>query len=181
MADIESEIGGAYARHQAMVREQRDRLRALDPDEAGYAAAFEDLVGAVEGLLVFEGEIPAMRQEPHRLRSQRVVTWSGRMQAVLAVGVGLVAIPGWIGWGWVVLLVVHLVTAVNAWGLEVTAGRHHAKRVAAVWLNVLGVLVAVLCFGVISGWFTVLYLFGAVAVNVVLLEIDQEKAKGARA
>jgi hypothetical protein len=134
-------------------------------------------VTSVDALLKYEQSIPGLREEPHRALSQRVVTWTAGVQAVGTVLVGLAVIPGWVGWGWLVLLVVHLVTVLNTWAQQVTPGQHRTMRHAAIAVNLLGVLAGVLAFGLISAWFTALYLIAAAVTNVVMLDSDQAAAK----
>ncbi|MGW2563373.1 hypothetical protein ACWCXB_29935 [Streptomyces sp. NPDC001514] len=178
MVDIETEIVRTYEQHQAAIRAERAKLQALPAESPDLVAAISTLEKAVDALLAYEQRIPALREEPHRALSQRIVSWTVGAQSAGTVLVGLAVIPGWVGMGWLILLVVHLLTVLSCWAQQITADRHRTQRYAALAVNALGALAGVLAFSLISAWFTVLYLIVAAVTNVVLVDSSPAAVKG---
>ncbi|MFI5808632.1 hypothetical protein [Streptomyces sp. NPDC051561] len=141
------------------------------PDEA-----FAILVERAEKLLAFEQQLPGRLAEPQRLRSQKVIFWSWRLQSgVAAVLIAAVFFFDYTGW-WLVLAVPHCVATVAGWSLKATPKDHRARRAAAIGLHLLGALLVLVVLGVLSAWFIVAVLVGWAAVGVLSAD-GQEAAK----
>ena len=179
LSDVRSEVNNTYAQYQAAIREWRTRLQGLQSDEPGYTDAFDQLTSATEALLTFEQQIPAILDQPVQEASLRIVTWTSRIQAVVVLGIGLTLIPGWISWPWLLLLGGQAVAVALIWPKQGSVARHDDLRFAAIALNVVAVLNAVIIFHVVSGWFTVLSGLGL--IFICGLASDANLPKGGKA
>lgn len=153
MGEIDHEIAGKVAGLQTDISSVLQELQGMPEDHPRYEALFAQLVNAGSALLAYETQAPAKREEPHRQVSKTALTWTGRVHALAAVLLGLAPLTGWIGWGWVALAVFQLLFGLLATGMDAPVQGHRELRIAAGVLGAVTVLVPLLVFDVLSGWF----------------------------
>jgi hypothetical protein len=176
LSDIQDEIDRTYTEHQAAIRASRRKLEGLDPEDPRYDRLLSQVVSGVNELLAFEATIPARREEPARLRSERIVTWTVRLQAAVAVVLAAGAIPGWYTRTWLLVPLMLLAVAVTGYANDIRPQTHMLQRIGAVGCNILGVLVGLLVTGLLTAWFLMLFIPGAVVV-IVLLSAGDDVAR----
>ncbi|MFF1465737.1 hypothetical protein [Streptomyces sp. NPDC058330] len=157
-----------HQEHQKLVRALADQhalADVQDHDEGVPDEAFDILVERAQALMAYEKQMPALLVEPERVRSQKVIFWSWRVQSAVAITL-IVAfrLLGHSDW-WYALVVPHLVGTFCGWRIEATVKDHLARRNGSLALHAVGVL---LVLGVLSPWFIVAFLIGwAVVVTAV--------------
>ncbi|MFD9286280.1 hypothetical protein ACFWD7_55815 [Streptomyces mirabilis] len=172
MAEAETEHE-LHAAHQDLVRalaDQHAHVVALKPGESVSEEAFGTLMKRAETLLAFEQQLPARLVEPRRLRSQKVIYWSWRVQSSVAAALIVAShLLGHTGW-WLVLVLPHLLATFAGWSLEATLEEHLPRRTASIGLHLLGALLVLVVLGVVSPWFIAAVLVGWAAVGVAVLD-----------
>lgn len=150
--------------------EQHARLLAPGAGDEVSEDAFEALVACAQSLLAFEERLPGRLAEPQRLRSQRVVFWSWRVQSGLAAAlIATLFVLGHTAW-WLVLIVPHLLATFAGWSLKATPKEHRARRQAAIGLHLVGVLFVLVVLGVLSAWFIIAVLAGWAVVGLAFTD-----------
>lgn len=172
-------IGEQFAQLQQRVGACRaEVLKHCDSDQ--FAVEYARLVKVTSELVEFEKTIPERLAEPDRRRSEHIVTWSWRGQAVVgAVLIALVFVFDHSTW-WLVLLIPHVVGTVAGCFQKVDAHQHRDRRFGAIALHVVALLVALISLSVISRWFIIVAVAGWVLVAGSLMDSTDAGAKGAR-
>jgi hypothetical protein len=181
VGEIDHEIAGKVAGLQTDISSVLQKLQSMPEDHPRYEALFAQLVKAGSALLAYEAEAPAKREEPHRQVSKTALTWSGRVHALGAVLLGLAPLTGWIGWGWVALAVFQLLFGLLATGMDAPVQGHRELRIAAGVLGAVTVLVPLLVFGVLSGWFWVAAAIGWISSFILATDADAAHAREGKA
>ncbi|MFH8753669.1 hypothetical protein ACH4GK_37985 [Streptomyces rimosus] len=141
------------SRLQAGITAVLQELEDLPQDDPRYEALFGQLIEAGSALLAYEASVPAKLEAPHRKTSKNVLTWAAWAHGVQAVLLALAPLTGWISWWWLLLAIPQAVASVLVGTVEPAPGEHGVLRPAAAALGIVTVLVPLLAFGVISGWF----------------------------
>ncbi|KRV48592.1 hypothetical protein AQ490_24660 [Wenjunlia vitaminophila] len=181
MGEIDHEVAGKIAGSQADISSVLQELQGLPEDHPRYEALFAQLVNAGSALLEYEAKAPAKREEPHRQVSKTALTWSGWVHVFGAVLLGLAPLTGWIGWGWVALAVFQMLFGLLATGMDASLQGHRKLRVAAGVLGAVTVLVPLLVFGVLSGWFWIAAAIGWIGSFVLEADADVSHAQEGKA
>ncbi|WSQ14939.1 hypothetical protein OG604_48520 [Streptomyces sp. NBC_01231] len=177
MGEIDHEITGKVAGLQEDISSVLEELQGLPEDHPRYEALFAQLVNAGSALLEYEAQAPAKREEPHRQVSKTALTWSARIHMLGAVLLALAPLTGWIGWGWVALAVFQLLFGLLATGMDAPVQGHRELRIAAGALAAVTVLVPLLVFGVLSGWFWIAAAIGWIGSFVLAADADATHAR----
>lgn len=61
-------------------------------------------MAATDSLLAYATQVPGLRAEPARHATEQFVMWTRRGAAAIAALTAAAVIPGWIAWGWLLLL-----------------------------------------------------------------------------
>ncbi|MCX4970825.1 hypothetical protein OHA98_39990 [Streptomyces sp. NBC_00654] len=157
-----------HQEHEKLVRalaDQHARTVAQDRGEGVPDEAFDVLMEHAQTLMAYEKQMPAFLAEPERVRSQKVIFWSWRVQS--AVAIALIFVLHLLGYshGWYFLVVPHLVATFCGWPLEATVKNHLARRSASIVLHAMGV---VLVLVVLSPWFIVALLIGWAVIGTAV-------------
>lgn len=181
MDSTKQETEQQFARLQQKVGDCHTEVAKLTTGDDRFEAAYDRLVTAAAELVEFEKTVPGRLAEPARKASARIVAFSWGGQA--ALGAALIALI--VVWDrslwWLVLLVPHvLATAAGAFQKVDTEGHRHRRNVA-LWLHVLGALVALVSLHLISAWFLIAILLGWTIVGGALLEDPDTKKEAAKA
>lgn len=177
MGEIDHEIAGKVVGLQADISSVLQELQDLPEDHPRYETLFTQLVNAGSALLEYEAQAPAKREEPHRQVSKTALTWSARIHMLGAVLLAAAPLTGWIGWGWVALAVFQLLFGLLATGMDAPVQGHRELRIAASVLGAVTVLVPLLVFGVLSGWFWIASAAGWIASFVLATDADAARAR----
>ncbi|MFB7852427.1 hypothetical protein ACFC34_36180 [Streptomyces sp. NPDC056053] len=168
-----------HQKHQKLVRALADQhalTDVQDHDEGVPDEAFGILMERAQALMAYEKQMPALLAEPERVRSQKVIFWSWRVQSAVAIALILVfRLLGYSDW-WYALVVPHLVGTFCGWQLEATVKNHLARRTASIALHVVGALLVLVVLGVLSPWFIVAFLIGWAVVGTAVAD-GQEAGK----
>ncbi|MFE8925796.1 hypothetical protein [Streptomyces rochei] len=168
LAQLQQKVG---ARHAEVLKHSND-------DQ--FTVEYARLVNVTSKLVEFEKTIPERLAEPDRRRSERIVTWSWRGEAVVsAVLIALVFIFDRSAW-WLVLLVPHFAGTVAGCFQKVDAEQHRDRRFGAVGLHVVALLMALISLSVISQWFIIAAAVGWMLVAGSLTDSTGADPKGAR-
>ena len=160
MAETEHDLHELHGDLTRALADQHAHVVALGPDDAVADSEFEALVEHARTLLAFEQQLPARLAEPQRLRSERIIFWSWRVQSgVAAALIAAVLLFGHTAW-WLALVVPHLLATLAGWSLKATPKEHRDRRGAAIGLHFVGVLFVLVVLGVLSAWFTIAVLVG---------------------
>ncbi|MFF5338510.1 hypothetical protein [Streptomyces sp. NPDC013181] len=162
-----------HQEHQKLRRalaDQHAHADVQDHNEGVPDQAFDILVERAQALMAYEKQMPALLAEPQRLRSQKVIFWSWRVQSAVAIGLILAfRLLGYSDW-WYALIVPHLVGTFCGWRLEATAKNHLARRNASIALHAGGALLVLVVLGVLSPWFIVALLIGWAFVGTAVAD-----------
>ncbi len=157
-----------HERHQELVRAlAREHALAVTQDSGDGVPdeVFDALVERAQALMAYEGRLPALLAEPQRLRSERIIFWSWRVQSAVAAALIVTSLLlGHSAW-WLLLLVPHLVGTFLGWPLKATAKDHLIRRHASFGLHVVTVLLALVVLGAVSAWFLAVVLIGWAVVG----------------
>ncbi|MEV4443507.1 hypothetical protein AB0K09_31855 [Streptomyces sp. NPDC049577] len=180
MSSTEQEIEEQFAQLQQRVGARRAEVLKHTADDEQFAAEYALLVYATGDLVEFEKTIPERLAEPERRRSERIVVWSWRGQAV--VGAALIALVFVLdrSWWWLALLLPHFAGTVADCFQQVHAERHRDRRAGAIALHVVAILVALVSLSVLSRWFLIAIVVGWVFVAGVSMDSTDAGEKGAR-
>ena len=161
------------------IAESHEELDGLEPGELPFNLHYDELVRATQQLLALEETLPRRLAEPGRRRSERIVLWSWRGQAALAaVLVVLVLVLGSVTQWWLLLVVPHLVATLGGCWQTVGVADHLQRRVAAIGLHPLGVLMVLTVLGVLSAWWVLLFLGGWIIVGAIAVDAETEVVRG---
>ncbi|MGW1412517.1 hypothetical protein [Streptomyces sp. NPDC002403] len=129
-----------------------------------------------QALMAYEKQMPALLAEPERVRSEKVIFWSWRVQS--AVAIALILAFRLLGYsdGWYALVMPHLVGTFYGWRLEATVKNHLARRTASIALHAVGALLVLVVLGVLPPWFIVAFLIGWAFVGTAVAD-GQEAEK----
>ncbi|MGQ4459251.1 hypothetical protein [[Kitasatospora] papulosa] len=168
-----------HQEHQKLARalaDQYSRTHIQDHNEGVPDGAFDLLMECAQALMAYEQNMPARLAEPQRLRSQRVIFWSWRIQS--GVAIALIIVFRLLGYsdGWYALVVPHLVGTLCGWRLDATVKNHLARRNASIALHAVGALLVLIVLGVLSPWFIVAFLIGWAVVGTAVAD-GQEAGK----
>ncbi|MEV7123748.1 hypothetical protein [Kitasatospora griseola] len=131
---------------------------ALGPGDPGRPQAFADLLTAADTLIAYAAQAPALRAEPARRATEQFVLWTRRGAAAVAALTAAAVIPGWVAWGWLLLLLPLLFIALGlGWKARPLPparpqGRH---RISAILLALSALALAAVAIGVLSAWWIV--------------------------
>ncbi|MFF8423112.1 hypothetical protein [Streptomyces sp. NPDC015680] len=168
-----------HQKHQKLVRalaDQHAHTDVQDHDEGVPDEAFDILMERAQALMAYEKQMPALLAEPERVRSEKVIFWSWRIQS--AVAIVLILVFRLLGYsdGWYALVVPHLVATFCGWPLKATVKNHLARRAASIALHAVGVLLVLIVLGVLSPWFIVALVIGWAFVGTAVAD-GQEAGK----
>jgi hypothetical protein len=120
VAETEHDLHELHKDLTRALSDQHARVVALGPGDAVTDDAFDALVEHAKTLLAFEHQLPTRLAEPKRLRSQKVIFWSWRVQSgVTAALIACVFLLGHTAW-WLVLILPHLLATLAGWSLKAT-------------------------------------------------------------
>jgi hypothetical protein len=119
---------------QSQIRERLDALRPHGPDSDEYARAAASVLEATAELIEYEERLPFLIDEPRHRISLATVRYGGAVTAGVAGVLALCAVPGWISWWWLALLVPVAVVGLLMLRVPVhpAGGPHREQRVGAV-------------------------------------------------
>jgi hypothetical protein len=170
VTETEHDLHEAHRNLTRALADQHAHVVALAPGDAETDDAFETLVEHAQTLLAFEQQLPARLAEPQRLRSQKIIFWSWRIQSAVAVALtAAVFLLGHTAW-WLVLIIPHVLATFAGWSLKATPKEHGARRKAAIGLHLLGVLLVLVVLSVVSAWFIIAVLVGWAVVGGVCMD-----------
>ncbi|MEU2072276.1 hypothetical protein [Streptomyces anulatus] len=168
-----------HQQHEKLVRALADQHALTvvqDEDEGVPDEAFDGLMDRAQTLMAYEKQMPALLAEPERVRSEKVIFWSWRIQS--AVAVALILAFRLLGYsnGWYALVVPHLVATFFGWPLEATVKNHLSLRTASIALHAVGALLVLIVLGVLSPWFIIALVIGWAFVGTAAAD-GQEAGK----
>lgn len=177
VAETEHDLHEAHRSLTRALADQHERtVASASGGDMVTDEAFEELVERAQALLTFEEQLPGRLAEPQRLRSQKVIFWSWRIQSGLALAlIAAVFLTGHTLW-WLLLILPHLAATFAGWSLKATPKEHQARRKAAIGLHAVGVLFVLVVLGVVSAWFITAVLVGWAVVGGACLD-EQGAAK----
>ncbi|MEU3356070.1 hypothetical protein [Streptomyces sp. NPDC037389] len=180
MGSTEQEIEEQFAQIQRKVEARRAEVLKHSADDDQFAAEYALLVYATGDLVEFEKTIPERLAEPERRRSERIVAWAWRGQAVL--GAALIALVFVLdrSWWWLALLLPHFGGTVAGCFQTIDADRHRDRRAGAIALHVTGALVALISLSVLSRWFLIAVALGWMVAAGASMDTQDTAEKGAR-
>jgi hypothetical protein len=116
---------------QSQIRERLDALRPHGPDSAEYARVAASVLEATAELIEYEEKLPILIDEPRHRLSLATVRWGGLATAGVAAVLALCALPGWISWWWLALLVPVALVGLRMLRLPVhpSGGPHRTQRI----------------------------------------------------
>ncbi|MFG2845981.1 hypothetical protein ACGF12_22845 [Kitasatospora sp. NPDC048296] len=148
-------VSERFAQLQRDVGRRHATAAALQPGAAGRQAAFDELLAAADSLLAYAAQVPGLREEPARRTTQLFVLWTSRGTAAVAALTGAAVIPGWVAWGWLLLLLPVLLAALGTgWKAKpLPKGRPHLRhRTSAVFLAACALVLSAVAIGLLSAW-----------------------------
>ncbi|MFC8453566.1 hypothetical protein [Kitasatospora sp. NPDC057223] len=151
-------VSARFAQLQNDVGQRHSAAAALGPGTEGRTQAFADLMAATDSLLAYTAEVPGLRAEPARHATEQIVMWTRRGAAAIAGLTAAAVIPGWVAWGWLLLLLPFLLAALGTgWTAQpLPRSRPHRRhRASAALLAVCALLLAALATGTLSAWWVV--------------------------
>ncbi|MGV9268084.1 hypothetical protein ACWDRR_25865 [Kitasatospora sp. NPDC003701] len=151
-------ISARFAQLQRDVGRHHAAAAALEPGADGRQSAFDALLAAADSLLAYDAQVPGLRQEPARRATQAFVLWTSRGAAVVAGLTAAAVIPGWVSWGWLLLLIPFFCgTLAGGWqAVSLPKGRPHGRyRVSAVVRAAGVLLLSAVATGVLSAWWVI--------------------------
>ncbi|MDL5206242.1 hypothetical protein [Streptomyces sp. ALI-76-A] len=172
VGEIDHEITGKVADLQEDISSVLQEVQGLPEDHPRYEALFAQLVNAGSALLEYEAQAPAKQEDPHRQVSKTILTWSALVHVLEGLLIALTPLMGWIGWGWVALGVFQLLFGLLATGMDAPVQGHRKLRIAAGVLAAVTVLVPLLVFDVLSGWFWIAAVAGWTGSFVLVTDAD---------
>ncbi|MFJ9521343.1 hypothetical protein ACIRPK_24210 [Kitasatospora sp. NPDC101801] len=148
-------VSARFAQLQKDVGQRHATAAALTPGADGRPQAFADLVTATDSLLTYAAQVPSLRAEPARRATEQFAMWTRRGAAAITALTSAAVIPGWVAWGWLLLLLpLLLATLGSGWKAQpLPKSRPHLRhRVSAALLAVCALLLAVVATGTLSAW-----------------------------
>ncbi|WP_030019361.1 hypothetical protein [Streptomyces monomycini] len=174
MGEIRHEVAEETSRLQAGITAVLQELDGLPQDDPRYEALFGQLVEAGTALLAYEASVPAKLEAPQRKVSKSALTWAAGVHVAGALLLALAPLTGWISWWWLLLAGFQALAGVLIGATDPAPGRHRMLRSAAIGLSIVTVLVPLLVFGVISGWFWIAAVVGWLFSGVQASDAEQE-------
>ncbi|MEW1678120.1 hypothetical protein AB0O47_33515 [Streptomyces noursei] len=177
MVSTEQQIERQFAQFQQKVDACRTEVLKHPVSDDQFAVEYARLVNLTEELVEYEKTIPERLAEPERRRSERIVVWSWRGQAV--VGAGLISLLFLLdrSWWWLVVLVPHFVGTVAGSFQKVDAEQHRDRRFGAIGLHVVSLLVALISLSILSPWFLFAVAVGWMIVGGASMEAGERGAQ----
>ncbi|WP_158677829.1 hypothetical protein [Streptomyces sp. SPB074] len=180
MDSTEQQITEHLAKLQREIGVRRAEALEYDVDADEFTVEYARLVEATSELVEFEETIPARLAEPERRRSERIVTWSWRGEAVVgAVLIALVFVLDHSAW-WLVLLVPHFALTAAGCYQKVDTEQHRDRRFAALTLHMVALLIALISLSVITRWCILAAAAGWLLIAGLSMDSTGADPKGAR-
>ncbi|MFD5610560.1 hypothetical protein [Kitasatospora sp. NPDC127060] len=151
-------VDARFAQLQKDVGRCHATAAALEAGTDGRQAAFDALLAAADRLLAYDAQVPGLRQEPARRTTQTIVLWTSRGTAALAALTGAAVIPGWVPWGWLILLLPILAVALDSALTPKPLAKdrpHHRHRTSAALLAACTLLLSTVALGTLSAWWLI--------------------------
>ncbi|MQS17564.1 hypothetical protein F7Q99_36610 [Streptomyces kaniharaensis] len=149
-------VTARFTQLQHHVAQQRGAVETAEPGSPGFDETLAALLTATDALLDHASRIPELREAPARRTTEVLVLWVSRGYTTLTGLTAAAVIPGWIAWGWLILLLPLLLAGLTAgWKVQpVRAGRpHRGRRASAVLAAVSALMLSAVAFEVLSAWF----------------------------
>jgi len=139
---------------RSRIREEHARLDGLDPRDREYEVVARRVFDAANALLEYEDRLPVLLDEPRHRLSVILVRSTGAATAVVAGGLALSAVPGWITVWWTLLLVPLAVlgVAVALTRVRPPASPHREQRTGACIVAGATLVVGVTVLGLLPRW-----------------------------
>ncbi|GAA2837558.1 hypothetical protein GCM10010441_72400 [Kitasatospora paracochleata] len=172
-------VSARFAQLQKDVGQRQASAAALAPGAAGRAEAFAELQAAADALLAYAARVPDLRQEPARRATEQFVMWTRRGAAAAAALTAAGVIPGWVAWGWLILLLPLTLAALSAGWQATPLAKHrpHLRhRVSATLLAASTLLLSAVAFGAVSAWWVIASLAAAAATLATGLPDDPKES-----
>ncbi|MFG2821619.1 hypothetical protein ACGFX4_19585 [Kitasatospora sp. NPDC048365] len=172
-------VSARFAQLQRDVGQRQATAATASAGATGLDDAFADLVEATDRLLAYAEQVPDLRQVPARRATEQFVMWTRRGTGAVAALTAAAVIPGWVAWGWLILLLPLALAALGAgWQARpLPKGHPHLRhRTSAVLLAACAVLLSAVSFGAVSPWWVIASLAAAGAAFATGLPDDPKES-----